>query len=304
MLTPALSFNDAQFFHAQAREMPLLVANPGAEEASTHGAVVLLGNFDGLHRGHRYLVDIARARAAALDQRVALLSMCPHPRRFFRPNAPPFELDCDVSKIDLLWDAHIDLLVAPVFDEKMAATSALHFILDFILSRLRPSHVVVGPSYRFGRGREGDIDFLSNYLGQHDIGVTIGKSFTVDGELCSSSAVRAYLAAGDVAGATRLLGRPWRLMRDILWQSATPAGKQIAEVRVANLIALPAGRYLARVSAATEPIEERSYATAVLDWLPDSLDGATVRLEHQSEGGCGTPLRSGATRIEILGQSY
>jgi riboflavin kinase/FMN adenylyltransferase len=175
------------------------------------GSVVCIGAFDGLHLGHRALVRHAGARASSRGVPLVALSFEPLPREFFAPAAPPPRLLLPRAKFEGLRGLGADVVGLLRFDARMAAMSAEAFVRKVLVERLQAREVWVGPGFRFGHGRAGDIATL------HALGDTLGftaheiESVVLDGERVSSTRVRAALQAGDFALATRLLGRPYAI---------------------------------------------------------------------------------------------
>lgn len=175
------------------------------------GAVAAIGNFDGVHLGHRALIAAVHAEADKAAKPRAVITFEPHPRRFFVPSSAPFRLDALETKARLLDGLGINATLALPFDATLAAQSPQDFV-DHILARdLGLSHVVVGYDFTFGKARAGNTDMLRDLGARHNIGVTVVAA-QGDGEAYSSSRVRGLLEAGDVATANRLLGRPWEIL--------------------------------------------------------------------------------------------
>ena len=168
-----------------------------------------IGNFDGVHRGHRALLAhlCDTARAVALPP--AVLTFEPHPREFFSPASAPARLTTLREKIELLADAGVEQITVCRFDAAFAALSADEFVERVLVRGLRARHLIVGDDFRFGRGRAGDFASLRAAGARHGFAVEAMGSVTVDGERASSSGVRRALAAGDMEHAARLLGRPY-----------------------------------------------------------------------------------------------
>lgn len=171
------------------------------------GAVVTPGNHDGVHLGHRALVREARSQADARGLRAVALFFDPHPSRVLAPDrAPPLLTTVD-RRVELLRRAGADEAVAWPFDRAFAALAPEVFVRDVLVGRLAARSVVVGPDFRFGRERSGDLPMLRALGEAHAFGVTVVDPVVLDGERVSSTWVRERLAAGDVEGAARLLGR-------------------------------------------------------------------------------------------------
>lgn len=175
------------------------------------GAVAAIGNFDGVHLGHRALIQAVHAEADTAAKPRVVITFEPHPRRFFVPASPPFRLDALETKARILGDLGVNATLALAFDAALAAQSPQDFV-DHILARdLGLNHVVVGYDFTFGKARAGNTDMLRDLGTKHRIGVTV-VSAQGDGEAYSSSRVRSLLEAGDVTAANRMLGRPWEIV--------------------------------------------------------------------------------------------
>lgn len=186
------------------------------------GAVAAIGNFDGVHLGHRALIAAVHAEAdksASLAREArprAVMTFEPHPRRFFVPSSPPFRLDALETKARILEGLGINAVLAMPFDGTLAAQSPQDFV-DHILARdLGLSHVVVGYDFTFGKARAGNTDLLRELGAKYKIGVTVimpqGDLEREGGEVFSSSRVRRLLEAGELDAANRILGRPWEIV--------------------------------------------------------------------------------------------
>ncbi|MCL1633212.1 bifunctional riboflavin kinase/FAD synthetase [Luteimonas sp. SX5] len=175
------------------------------------GSVVCIGAFDGLHLGHRALVRHAVARARSLGLSAVALSFEPLPREFFAAGVAPPRLMLPRARIEGLRDLGADGIGLLRFDARMATMSAENFVRDVLAGRLGAREVWVGPEFRFGHKRGGDIATLHR-LGSH-LGFEAGEIAPValDGERVSSTRIRNALREGDFALAARLLGRPYSI---------------------------------------------------------------------------------------------
>lgn len=177
--------------------------------AASGPAAVAIGNFDGVHRGHRQVIDRLHETAAELGVPAAVMTFEPYPREYFNPaEAPPRLTGCR-HKVELLAAAGVERVYCVRFGSRLAATTAESFIDDILVSQLRVAHVVVGADFRFGRGRAGDIGMIEARSAAGGFGVTAVADFDVAGERVSSSRIRRLLAEGDLAQAAELLGRPF-----------------------------------------------------------------------------------------------
>jgi riboflavin kinase/FMN adenylyltransferase len=174
--------------------------------------VVALGNFDGVHLGHRALLLETKRLADELKRPFAALVFEPYPLEFFHPTDEPFRLTTFRSKAHLLSELGVELLFVLTFDAHMASMSAQDFVLEVLVRELAVTHVVVGKDFRFGKGRAGDIAVLG-YMGEMEgFGATVFASvFAESGAKISSSDIRVALKAGKPDEAARLLGHWWRV---------------------------------------------------------------------------------------------
>jgi riboflavin kinase/FMN adenylyltransferase len=180
--------------------------------ADAKGAVVALGNFDGVHLGHRALLLEAKRLANELKRPFAALVFEPYPREFFRPNDEPFRLTTFRAKARLLSDIGVEILFVLTFDAEMASMVAQDFVHEVLVRELAAAHVVVGKDFRFGKGRGGDVVVLG-YMGEMEgFGTTVFAPVFADGSVkISSSDIRVALKAGKPDEAARLLGHWWRV---------------------------------------------------------------------------------------------
>jgi riboflavin kinase/FMN adenylyltransferase len=213
--------------------------------AAAQNAVLVIGNFDGVHRGHRALLDHARALARAKSLRLNVLTFTPHPRSLFRPDDPPFRLTDDAIKHELLSAADIDALITLNFDWDFASQSAEDFMAHVLKESLAPAMIVVGADFCFGQLRRGNVESLRE--AGFDVAV-MDKVSDALGPL-SSSAIREALRIGDLDRAGHILGRPWE-MRGVV-QSGDRRGRELgyptANVPLGTFLHPSYGVYAARV---------------------------------------------------------
>ena len=172
------------------------------------GAVIVIGNFDGVHRGHRTLINLAREKAATLNVPVGVLTFEPHPRALFRPDDPVFRITPSAIKERQLASAGVDLLFSLNFDWDFASLSPQQFIDQVLKNGLAPAHIIVGQDFCFGQLRKGTTDTLKSC----GLSVTaIDKVVDEDGDDVSSSAIRQELRFGNIEAANLLLGWDWEM---------------------------------------------------------------------------------------------
>ncbi|MBD9376373.1 bifunctional riboflavin kinase/FAD synthetase [Pseudoxanthomonas sp. 22568] len=175
------------------------------------GSVVCIGAFDGLHGGHRALVRHTAARARALGVDAVALTFEPLPREFFARENPPPRLTLARAKVEGLRELGADTVGLLRFDAAMAAMSAEDFVRRMLVERLSAREVWIGPEFRFGHRRGGDLALLQA-MGA-ELGFTANEIEAVQsqGERISSTRIREALKQGDFADAARLLGRPYAI---------------------------------------------------------------------------------------------
>jgi riboflavin kinase/FMN adenylyltransferase len=185
----------------------------------THGSIapgagpqaLTIGNFDGVHRGHQAMLERTVTRARALKLPACVLTFEPHPREFFTPATAPSRLTRLRDKLELMAAAGVGRVHVARFDAGLATLSADRFVEDVVVRGLRAAWLLVGRDFRFGARRSGDFALLEKLAGRHGYELEAMPEVALQGERVSSSAVRAALAAGDLAAAERLLGRPYTM---------------------------------------------------------------------------------------------
>jgi riboflavin kinase/FMN adenylyltransferase len=238
------------------------------------GAALAIGNFDGVHRGHQALLLAAASAAAAAGGKAGVVLFEPNPREFFQPDKPHFRLTPLPRKLELLEQFGLDLAVVLRFDAALAELSADAFIERVLVEGLGASHVVIGYDFRFGKGRSGDPEMLQRAGAAKGFGVTVVAQVAGGGEVFSSSAIRAELAQGDVAGAAEMLGHYWRVGGTVIGgaRRGTILGFPTANIALAPNTALAHGIYAVRAI-----VDGRSHpAAAYLGTRPTFDDGAPL----------------------------
>jgi riboflavin kinase/FMN adenylyltransferase len=181
----------------------------GVPERATTSTVLTIGNFDGVHLGHRALLQELKAKARELALPATVLTFEPHPRELFAPDQAPARLASLRDKIELLAEAGVDRVHVCRFDRKLASLTADQFIERILMRGLAVRHLIIGDDFRFGKARGGDFALLQQAGRQHGFAVEAMHTVDFGGLRVSSSAVREALAAGDIERAEQLLGRPF-----------------------------------------------------------------------------------------------
>ncbi len=181
------------------------------------GGVIAIGNFDGVHRGHQWVLQAALVEARRRNRPAIVLTFEPHPKTFFAPQNPVFRLTEASTKADIFEHMGFDGVIEHPFDQEFASTSAGIFVEQVLLNTLAASHVVTGYDFHFGKGREGSPEFLRQAGEKHGFGVSVIEAFADEGgETISSSRVRECLAKGDISEANGLLGYVFRLSGEVI----------------------------------------------------------------------------------------
>ncbi|WP_256645313.1 bifunctional riboflavin kinase/FAD synthetase [Thermomonas paludicola] len=191
--------------------MKLLFRDATGQALCPQGSVVCIGAFDGLHLGHRALVGRAVARARALGVPAVAVSFEPLPREFFAREGKPPRLMLPRAKVEGLRALGCDGVGLLRFDAKFAAMEATEFMRRVLVQRLSAREVWVGPQFRFGHARAGDLALMQTAGAALGFSAQSIEPVLLDGERVSSTRIRAALVAGDFAQAARLLGRPYAI---------------------------------------------------------------------------------------------
>ena len=195
----------------------LRIQNPAEFPETLKGGVVAIGNFDGVHRGHQAVLCSAVSIAKANGVPATVLTFEPHPRTFFKPDAPVFRLTDASTKAELLQSIGFDCVVEHEFNSKFSGTPAADFVKNVLISMFGVSHVVTGYDFHFGKGREGSPQFLMQAGEELGFSATIVTAFNDEGgEIVSSSRIRECLSTGQLSEANALLGYTYRVTGEII----------------------------------------------------------------------------------------
>ena len=196
------------------------------------GCVLTIGNFDGVHRGHRQLIDALCEKAKALGVPSMLMTFEPQPREFFAGTKLPARLTRFREKVYLLNQTPLDRLLCLPFNERTANIEADWFAKDFVVDQVGAKHLVIGDDFRFGRGREGDFTLFERHGQIHGYSVSAMSTLLQGEARISSTLIREILAAGDFTAATNLLGHEYFIMGRVVY--GRQLGRQL-NVPTANI---------------------------------------------------------------------
>ena len=183
----------------------------GLMPVTAQPSAVTIGNFDGVHLGHRAMLQRLVETAHRRGLVPCAVTFEPHPREFFAPDKAPARLSSLREKLQMLRECEIEHVHICAFNQAFSQLSAATFIDQILLNSLHAEYVLIGDDFRFGAKRAGDFAFLQTHGAQHGMAVAAMESITFDSLRISSTAVREALANGDLALATRLLGRPYSI---------------------------------------------------------------------------------------------
>jgi len=229
------------------------IVRGGAEDIAIgplHGTVVAIGNFDGVHRGHRAVIGAALKRAKALGRPAAALTFSPHPRLFLRPQDTLFQLSSARDKLRLLAASGLDGAIVMNFDAQLAATSAADFIERILVGRFGIGGAAIGFDFHFGHKRTGSPAYLAEQGARLGFAVDIVPPLEDEGRPVSSGAVRTALAQGKVVEATELLGAPWFVSGEVIHgaKRGRELGFPTANLKLDPSCGLKHGIYAVRVA--------------------------------------------------------
>ncbi|WP_432450562.1 bifunctional riboflavin kinase/FAD synthetase [Aliiroseovarius marinus] len=224
-------------------------------DPSARGATAVIGNFDGVHLGHQYVIDIARAKAAELGAPLGVMTFEPHPREYFAPKAAPFRLMNADTRAHRLEKLGIETLFELSFNDTLSALTPEEFARDVIVDGLGLTHVFVGADFHFGKGRAGtplDLEKLGAELG---FGVTVAPLMSDDVGEVSSTAIRTALTEGRPRDAARMLGHWHRIDGEVIRgdQRGRDLGFPTANMSIAGLHPPKFGVYAVEVDILTGP---------------------------------------------------
>ncbi len=229
-----------------------LVVRDDAPDSALRGAVVAMGNFDGVHRGHEAVIAVTLDRARSLGKPAAVLTFEPHPRAFFNPGEPLFRLTDERAKLRLLASTGLDGAIILTFDAALAGLTAEEFVGRILVGRFNISGAVIGFNFHFGKNRAGSPDVLSAQGRRLGFTVDVVAPFDFNGRPVSSGPIRAALAAGRPDEAAMLLGFPWFVSGEVIHgdKRGRELGFPTANLSLDTACGLRHGVYAVRVAHA------------------------------------------------------
>jgi riboflavin kinase/FMN adenylyltransferase len=221
------------------------------------GAVVAMGNFDGVHLGHRAVIGACLEMARIKRAPAYAVTFEPHPRAFFSPNTPQFRLTDEAGKLRLLAGTGLDGAVILTFDAARAGTTAHDFIQQELVDRLSIRGIAVGYDFHFGKGRGGSPSMLVGEAPALGIEVDVQPHVDFGPQPVSSSAIRQALTEGRIADATEMLGGPWFITGEVIHgeKRGRELGYPTANIRLHQTCGLKHGIYAVRVGRGGKHID-------------------------------------------------
>jgi riboflavin kinase/FMN adenylyltransferase len=237
-----------------------------------------MGNFDGVHLGHRAVIAAALQMGRAHGKPAFAVTFEPHPRSFFSPNSPQFRLSDEASKLRLLAGTGLAGAVVMTFDKGRAGTSAQDFIHHDLIRRLGISGIAVGYDFHFGKGRVGSPSLLVSEAPRLGIEVDVQAHVDIAERPVSSSAIRMALAEGQIDDATEMLGGPWFVTGEVIHgeKRGRDLGYPTANIRLDKTCGLKHGIYAVRVGRGQGKDQQRFDAVANYGRRPTFDNGAPL----------------------------
>jgi riboflavin kinase / FMN adenylyltransferase len=256
----------------------VLATDPILPPRGLEGAVYAIGNFDGLHLGHRAVIERAVALAEKRAAPSALLTFEPHPADFFAGRPVVFRLTALRDKAAICARLRLTGLVVIRFDASLATMSAEEFIAKVLIDRLGVGAVIVGWDFHFGKGRSGSPATLAEAGLRHGFGVEIVARVEDGAGVVSSSAIRKALEQGDLAAAAQGLGRNYSVFGPVI--SGQRLGRSLG-VPTANIALEPTNRLAHGIYAVTARVDGQAFpAVASFGTRPTIDDGPPLLEVH------------------------
>ncbi|MBF0568549.1 MAG: bifunctional riboflavin kinase/FAD synthetase [Nitrospirae bacterium] len=198
-----------------------------------HNPIITLGNFDGVHAGHRRILERVKAASDSAGGTSIVITFDPHPVKVVNPQRglkilTPFEI-----KAGLIEKTGMDVLLCIDFNKEFSSIAPDYFIEEILVRRLGAAHIIVGHNYRFGKGKKGSTEVLRRRAAKFGFKFNVVRNVTSCGNVVSSSAIRNLLTRGHVGEARKLLGRPYFIQSQVI--TGTGRGKTILQTPTANL---------------------------------------------------------------------
>jgi riboflavin kinase/FMN adenylyltransferase len=196
-------------------------------------AVIAIGNFDGVHKGHQSIFKLGKKIANRNKQKFGVVTFAPLPYEFFQKNKKIIRITLDNLKVDLIKKNNVDFVFVCKFNKKFSMISAENFITEIVIKKLNPTHIIVGKNFRFGNKRKGNIALLRKFGKIHNFKVSDLRLAKENKTKISSTRIRLAIEKGNMDLAGRLLGRNWSIREKVI--PGRKVGRQLG-FRTANII--------------------------------------------------------------------
>jgi riboflavin kinase / FMN adenylyltransferase len=250
--------------------------NPQTMSEQMMHPVVAIGNFDGMHWGHRQLIDQAVKMASRTGKPSAILTFEPHPRSFFQANKPFFRLTPHEQKARLAENFGLNALITLTFNAELAGLSADAFMQDILVEKLGISGAIVGYDFHFGKGRTGSPEGLKAFGAKNGFETVILQPQEKDGEIVSSTLIRQLLSEGEITKANAMLGHVWSIAAEVRHgdKRGRLLGYPTANLHLDPAVTLKHGIYAVRAS-----VDGKSYPAVASFGRRPTFDDGAPRLE-------------------------
>ena len=189
------------------------------------GSIILIGNFDGLHLGHRKLFNSAKKYKKKYSLKIGVLTFEPMPKMYFKKDIKNFRISSQNQKMSLLNKLNVDFVITKEFNRVFSKTKSIHFIEKILVKKLNAKFIFVSNNFRFGNKREGDVHQLIKYENKFHYKIVNPKPLLIKKKVISSSLIRNYLQKGRLDKANKLLNRKWSIEGKV--QKGRQLGKKI-----------------------------------------------------------------------------
>ena len=212
-------------------------------------SIILIGNFDGIHKGHQKLFSLARKYKKKYSLKIGVLTFEPMPKMFFNKNLDNFRISNLQQKIDNLENLNVDFLIIKKFDRKFSKIKSITFIKEILGKKLKPKFIFVSNNFRFGNKREGNVKQLIKFERMCGYKVVKPQPLLTNKKIASSSLVRKFLQKGKLEKANQILNRNWSIVGKV--QKGRQLGKKIgfptANIDIKDYILACPGVYAVKV---------------------------------------------------------
>jgi len=241
-------------------------------------SIILIGNFDGVHKGHQKLFKLAKKYKKKFSSKIGVLTFEPMPKMFFNKNLNNFRISSLQQKINNLQDLNVDFLIIKKFDRKFSKIKSINFIKEILGKKLKPKFIFVSNNFRFGNKREGNVRQLIKFEGKCGYKVVKPQPLLTNKKIASSSLVRKLLQKGNLEKANKILNRNWSIIGKV--QKGRQIGKKIgfptANIDIKNYVLACPGVYAVKVKR----IDKNNYLKGIanLGYRP-TFNGKKLLLE-------------------------